>query len=83
MFLVHKQESETQVAGQVRRKREETIVSSLFHLGKEIYDQGLKTYNFNFHDTFLQEIQLSWTWTIRTNPARGEKLHEFCSFIQG
>lgn len=48
-----------------------------FSLRKNFYDQGLKSCNFNFHDTFLQEIQMSWTWIIRTNPARGKKCMNF------
>ena len=36
--------------GEQKKKRNHFIS---FSLRKKFYDQGLKTYNFNFHDTFL------------------------------
>lgn len=46
---------------------------SLFSPQRKFYDQSFKSwnYNFSFQDAFLQEIQLPWTWIIRTHPAGG------------
>ena len=46
------------------KKKTRNQCTPSFSLRKNFSDQGLKTCSFNFRDTFLQEIQLSWTWII-------------------